>query len=103
MLELSALELSQRIRDKELQIPEVVDFYLQRIQAVNPKLNAVVEDNFSAAREKAKEQQAHLDSLNAEERKKLPVFLASHIPVKKCSLLRVKNQRWDPSIVKPMS
>ncbi len=90
-MELSATELSQKIRNKELQIPDVVDFYLQRIEKENPRLNAVVEENFSAAREKAKEQQAHLDSLSAEERKKLPVFFG--VPYTCKEMIAVKGKR----------
>src|SRR5262245_21497538 len=39
----SATELARRIRDHQLSSEEVVQAYLQRIAAINPRLNAVVQ------------------------------------------------------------
>lgn len=82
MLDLSAVELSQKIRNKEFSIPEVVQFYLNRLEAVNPKLNAIVEENFSEARKKAQDMQKRLDHLSAKERAELPVFFGVPYTVK---------------------
>ncbi len=39
----SATALAEAIRTKQVSSEEVVDAYLQRIEEVNPKLNAVVQ------------------------------------------------------------
>src|SRR2546426_10410002 len=39
----SATTLAQAIRDKKVSSQEVVEAYVQRIEAVNPQLNAVVQ------------------------------------------------------------
>jgi len=51
----SASSLAQAICAKEVSSEEVVDAYLQRIEAVNPKLNAVVQVTAGAARTQARE------------------------------------------------
>lgn len=50
----SATELVRKLRMKELTSEELVRAYIKRIKAVNPVLNAVVEDRFVAAIEDAK-------------------------------------------------
>ncbi len=50
---LSASEIAQRIRDRELTAQEVVAAYIQRIEKVNPDLNAVVVPLFQQARAEA--------------------------------------------------
>lgn len=54
-----AAELARRIRDREQSPVEVLDLYLQRIQAVNPKINAVV-TLVDGAAEQAKEAETAL-------------------------------------------
>lgn len=56
----SATELARAIRAKEVSSEEVVDAYLQRIEEVNPKLNAVVQLTADAARAQAREADAAL-------------------------------------------
>jgi len=56
----SATELARVIRAKEASSEEVVDAYLQRIEEVNPKLNAVVQLTADAARAQAREADADL-------------------------------------------
>jgi amidase len=51
----SATALARAIRAKEVSSEEVVDAYLQRIQEVNPKLNAIVQLTADAARAEARE------------------------------------------------
>lgn len=56
----SATALARAIRAKEISSKEVVDAYLQRIEDVNPKLNAVVQLTADAARAQAREADAAL-------------------------------------------
>jgi len=53
-LTLPATELSVLLRTKQLSASELVEASIQRIEALNPILNAVVTDNFAAARKAAK-------------------------------------------------
>lgn len=54
MLTVPAVDLAERIRNKELRSEDVVRAYIQRIREVNPLINAVVEERFAAALEEAK-------------------------------------------------
>jgi amidase len=56
----SATELARAIRAKEISSEEVVEAYLERIEKVNPKLNAVVQLTADAARVQAREADAAL-------------------------------------------
>jgi len=56
----SATALARAIRAKEVSSEEVVDAYLQRIEEVNPKLNAVVQLTADAARAQARKADAAL-------------------------------------------
>lgn len=56
----SAAALAQAIRAKEVSSQEVVNAYLERIEAVNPRLNAVVQVAASAARSQARAADAAL-------------------------------------------
>ncbi|KAL0970165.1 hypothetical protein UPYG_G00238270 [Umbra pygmaea] len=49
LLLMSAMQLSQRIRRREVSSVDVVQAYIDRIQNVNPLLNAMVQDRFAAA------------------------------------------------------
>ncbi|XP_066993841.2 fatty-acid amide hydrolase 2-B [Anabrus simplex] len=61
----SATELAAKIRTGEVSSEDVVRAFISRIKEVNPLLNAVVEDRFSAALEDARE----VDKLVASKRK----------------------------------
>ncbi|XP_019713904.1 fatty-acid amide hydrolase 2-B [Hippocampus comes] len=63
LLAVSATQLAGRIRRREVSSVEVVQAYIDRIQQVNPLLNAVVKDRFSAALQEA----AQVDKLIDEE------------------------------------
>ncbi|XP_019962836.1 fatty-acid amide hydrolase 2-B [Paralichthys olivaceus] len=63
LLEVSATQLAQKIRRREVSSVEVVQAYIDRIQEVNPFLNAVVKDRFAAALQEA----AQVDKLIEEE------------------------------------
>lgn len=54
MLEMPAVDLAERIRNKELRSEDVVRAYIDRIREVNPLINAVVEERFATAIEEAK-------------------------------------------------
>jgi amidase len=56
----SATALARAIRSKEVSSEEVIDAYLQRIEEVNPKLNAIVQLTANAARVQAREADAAL-------------------------------------------
>ncbi|XP_029944345.1 fatty-acid amide hydrolase 2-A-like isoform X2 [Salarias fasciatus] len=59
----SATQLARKIRRKEVSSVEVVQAYIDRIQEVNPFLNAVIKDRFAAALQEA----AQVDKLIEEE------------------------------------
>ncbi|MED6273632.1 Fatty-acid amide hydrolase 2-A [Characodon lateralis] len=59
----SATQLAKKIRRKEVSSVEVVQAYIDRIQDVNPFVNAVVKDRFAAALQEA----ALVDKLIEEE------------------------------------
>ncbi|XP_051284416.1 fatty-acid amide hydrolase 2-B [Dicentrarchus labrax] len=63
LLLLSATQLAKKIRRKEVSSVEVVQAYIDRIQEVNPLVNAVVKDRFDAALQEA----AQVDKLIEEE------------------------------------
>jgi fatty acid amide hydrolase len=55
LTDLSASELAQRIKAGELSAREVIEAHIQRIEAVNEQLNAVVIPLFDEARAQAAE------------------------------------------------
>ncbi|GLD53845.1 fatty-acid amide hydrolase 2 [Lates japonicus] len=63
LLFVSATQLAKKIRRKEVSSVEVVQAYIDRIQEVNPFLNAVIKDRFAAALQEA----AQVDKLIEEE------------------------------------
>lgn len=63
LLLMSAKQLARKIRRREVTSVEVVQAYIDRIQEVNPLLNAVVKDRFDAALQEA----AQADKLIEEE------------------------------------
>ncbi|XP_022619857.1 fatty-acid amide hydrolase 2 [Seriola dumerili] len=63
LLVVSATQLARKIRRKEVSSVEVVQAYIDRIQEVNPLLNAVIKDRFAAALQEA----AQVDKLIEEE------------------------------------
>lgn len=75
----SARELARLIASGDLSAREVIDSHIGRIQAVNPKLNAVVVERFDAARREAAEVDAKRLS-----REKLPPLAGVPVTVKEC-------------------
>ncbi|MFP4446923.1 MAG: amidase, partial [Desulfosudaceae bacterium] len=51
---MSVVEMAAKIRQRDLSPVAVTDFFLDRIAAVNPRLNAVVVPRFAAARQEAR-------------------------------------------------
>jgi len=69
LLTLSASELARRIRSGEVSSATVVERHIERIEQVNPHLNAVVKDRFDQARREAK---AADDLVRSEAKQALP-------------------------------
>lgn len=53
LLTISGVEMARRIREGELTSQRAVEVHIERIEAVNPKINAVVAERFAAARREA--------------------------------------------------
>lgn len=53
LLTMPAIEIARLIREREVTITEVIETYIDRIEQVNPHLNAVVRTTFDGAREVA--------------------------------------------------
>lgn len=62
LLLLSAKELAKKIRNREISSEAVVKAYIERIIAVNPQINAVIENRFNEATKEAKICDKNLDS-----------------------------------------
>ncbi|KAF8368724.1 hypothetical protein PRIPAC_86553 [Pristionchus pacificus] len=54
LLQISASQAARMIRDKEISSLELVSAYIRRIEEINHLINAVVEENFTDAKEKAR-------------------------------------------------
>jgi fatty acid amide hydrolase 2 len=67
LLRKSAGQLARLIRDGETTALEVVECHIERIQQVNPQLNAVVRERFDAARQEALEADTLREMVPAEE------------------------------------
>ncbi len=63
LLQMAALELGRRIRTGELSPVQVVDEHIARIEAVNPRLNALVTHRFEGARQEAIDAQERIARL----------------------------------------
>lgn len=81
ILEMSATELARKIRNRELSSVDVVEAHIQRIEAVNPTINAVVTPMFEQAR---KEAQAAQIQIEAEGSENLPPLFGVPMTIKDC-------------------
>ncbi len=79
-LELSVVELAESIRKKKLSAQEVVEDHIQRIEDVNPRINAVVAERFDEARKEA--QLADQQVATASDPDALPALLGVPCTVK---------------------
>ncbi|XP_022908987.2 fatty-acid amide hydrolase 2-A-like [Onthophagus taurus] len=86
LLEISATELAEKIRKQEICSEEIVKAYIKRIKEVNPIINAVVEERFSAAVAEAKEIDNFLEKsqFRLEEIAKERPLLGIPITIKEC-------------------
>lgn len=71
LLLLPASRLATRICNLEVTCVAVINAYIERIRAVNAKINAVVEDRFEEATNDARKIDNMLGGLNKEERRRL--------------------------------
>lgn len=58
---LSATELAQRLRQRELRASELLEYFLERVDRYDPAINAVVVDARERARQRARQADAALD------------------------------------------
>ena len=56
----SAGELARRLRARQIGCRELLDLYIERVERLDPRVNAVVVRRFEAAREEARERDAEL-------------------------------------------
>src|SRR4051812_30584491 len=68
----TALEIAALIRNGEKTVLQIVEEQIEKIQNVNPSLNAVVEPCFDQAREEARKKDRALAAMSADQRKSLP-------------------------------
>lgn len=66
LLTLSALQIAKKVAHKEVSPTEVLEEHIKRIEEVNPRLNAMVEDDFIRARETAAAQTERLAKNNSD-------------------------------------
>ena len=62
LFDASAIDLAAWIRSGDVCPVQLVDTHIERIQAVNDRINAVVAERFAQARAEAQEARATLDS-----------------------------------------
>lgn len=110
LLTLSATEIARKIAKKEVSPIEVLNVHIERIEEVNPTLNAMVESDFQRARELAEKQTKDLANNSAD----LPVLFGVPFTVKEMFAyegmkrtggnIHYKNNvmDWDSTIVKRM-
>lgn len=84
LLKLSGLELAARIAKKDVSPSEVLEAHIERIEQVNPTLNAMVEDDFVRARKLAQDQTEQV----AKDNSSLPPLFGVPLPSKKCLLMK---------------
>lgn len=94
LLTLSASELARRIRAREVSPVEAVEAHLERIEAVNPLLNAVVVPRFNEARREAKWAEEVLDRTPPGA---LPPLFGLPITVKEC--FAVAGMPWTGAVL----
>ncbi|XP_059832509.1 fatty-acid amide hydrolase 2-like [Hypanus sabinus] len=68
LLLLSGLESARRIRRREVQCVDIIQAYINRIKEVNPIVNALVTDRFSAALKEAQQVDKRLAEGNEDEK-----------------------------------
>ena len=85
LLRLSGIELGRRIREGDVSSVDVVERYIEQIEQVNPRINAVARDRFEQARVEAKQADERLRARDAPE---LPPLLGVPCTIKESISLR---------------
>lgn len=88
LLDVSATELARRIRTGATRSRDVVAAHVARIEAVNPRINAVVADRFDDAMREANAADAKLDATPAHARDQLPAFHGVPCTIKEAFFLK---------------
>ncbi len=83
---LSGTRLASMIRQREVTARDVVDAHIQRVERVNPVLNAVVKDRFDDARHEADAADARVRAHDGDP-EALPPFLGVPCSIKECFAL----------------
>ncbi|HMU39491.1 MAG TPA: amidase [Pseudomonadota bacterium] len=91
VLEQSVCELLRRLRTRELSSESLVERHIERINRVNPHINALIAERFEQARAEAKEADKRYDSMEEGARETLPPLLG--IP---CSIKEFVAQKGMP-------
>jgi fatty acid amide hydrolase 2 len=94
LLQASAVSLAARMRRGELSPVDVVEAHIQRIQQVDPRLNALVAERFDLARREASAAARRIRRASAEER--LPPLLGVPCTVKE--FIAVQGMPWTAGI-----
>ncbi|NOY25751.1 MAG: amidase [Oligoflexia bacterium] len=81
-LRASATRLAAALRQGDLTAPDLVDAHIERVNQVNPLLNAMVVDRFQAARAQAQVAQRRLDGKTGQGQDDLPPFLGVPCTIK---------------------
>lgn len=81
LLELSAVQILRAIRQREVTVSEVLETHIQRIQSVNPKINALITDNFVQARQEAESADKRIATQGTDN---LPLLFGLPISIKDC-------------------
>lgn len=85
LLQMSATRLAALIRRREISPVALVEAFIARIEAVNPRLNAVVGKRYEAARAEARAAEARV--VSAADARELPAFLGVPCTIKEAIAL----------------
>jgi Asp-tRNA(Asn)/Glu-tRNA(Gln) amidotransferase A subunit family amidase len=81
LIQSSAVEILQAIRQRKISVKQVLEAHIQRIEVVNPKINALVTENFAQARVEAEVADRRIESEGTEN---LPALFGLPITIKDC-------------------
>jgi fatty acid amide hydrolase 2 len=94
LLQLPALRLAALIRRRQVSAAEVVDAHVARIEAVNPRLNALIAERFAAARREAAAADARIR--HAPDPDDLPPLLGVPCTIKE--FIGVRGMSWTAGL-----
>jgi len=81
ILQMSAAEIVRQIKSKSITVIETVEAHIQRIEKVNPLINAVIIPLFEQARQQAKDADQHIAENGTED---LPPLYGVPVTIKDC-------------------